>query len=128
MPHCTSPNRAWQSRCLRGSGAAHLVERLDMDNDPAHRPYQFSLRSLLVFLTCVAVLCSIGVCTHWGFPFKFATGAGIIYLTFGPLSLRREPDPPLLFVLIAVPVYSLGYLLLIMGVFDVLEALLRRHW
>ena len=27
--------------------------------------YQFSLRSLLLFTLFVAVLCSIGVCTHW---------------------------------------------------------------
>jgi hypothetical protein len=27
--------------------------------------YQFSLRSLLLFVLFVAVLCSIGVCTHW---------------------------------------------------------------
>jgi hypothetical protein len=27
--------------------------------------YQFSLRSLLLFMLFIAVLCSIGVCTHW---------------------------------------------------------------
>jgi Trk-type K+ transport system membrane component len=27
--------------------------------------YQFSLRSLLLFTLFIAVLCSIGVCTHW---------------------------------------------------------------
>ena len=27
--------------------------------------YQFSLRSLLLFTLFVAILCSIGVCTHW---------------------------------------------------------------
>ena len=34
---------------------------------PTPKPpwYQFSLRSLLLFSTFIAVLCSIGVCTHW---------------------------------------------------------------
>ena len=34
---------------------------------PAPKPpwYQFSLRSLLLLTLFVAVLCSLGVCTHW---------------------------------------------------------------
>ncbi len=34
--------------------------------EPEKRPFQFSLRSLLLFTLYVAVLCSIGVCTNWG--------------------------------------------------------------
>jgi hypothetical protein len=30
-----------------------------------HRWHQYSLRALLTFVTIVAILCSIGVCTHW---------------------------------------------------------------
>ena len=39
-------------------------------NPPAFRRrwYQFRLRMLLVFVSVVTVLCSIGVCTHWVVP------------------------------------------------------------
>lgn len=32
---------------------------------PPRRWYQFGLRTLLVFVTIVAIFCSIGVCIHW---------------------------------------------------------------
>jgi hypothetical protein len=32
---------------------------------PKLRWFQFSLRTLLVFVTLCAILCSLGVCTHW---------------------------------------------------------------
>jgi len=36
--------------------------------------YQFSLRSLLLLTLFVAVLCSLGVCTHWIFSVVIAIG------------------------------------------------------
>ncbi len=40
-----------------------------LSNMPTPKPkpprYQFSLRSLLLLTLVIAVLCSIGVCTHW---------------------------------------------------------------
>ena len=37
-----------------------------MPPPPPNLPwYQFSLRSLLLFTSFVAALCSLGVCTHW---------------------------------------------------------------
>ena len=38
---------------------------LIMSTEPKLFWYQFSLRSLLLLTLFVAVLCSIGVCTHW---------------------------------------------------------------
>ena len=33
--------------------------------EPTHRWYQYSLRLLLLLFVVVALLCSLGVCTHW---------------------------------------------------------------
>jgi hypothetical protein len=45
--------------------------------EPDLRWYQFSLRSLLLFTVFVAVLCSIGACTHWSIS---ATIAAILLI------------------------------------------------
>ena len=42
--------------------------------EPELRWYQFSLRSLLLFTVFVAVLCSIGVRSHWSIPAIIAVG------------------------------------------------------
>ena len=49
-----------------------------MDNYPPPNPnlpwYQFSLRSLLLLTLYVAVLCSLGICTHWIFSVVIGIG------------------------------------------------------
>ncbi len=58
-------------RHLRGPDhKMRLASIGQLDNNHAHAQkqlpwYQFSLRSLLLLTLFVAVLCSIGVCTHW---------------------------------------------------------------
>lgn len=56
--------------------------------------YQFSLRSLLLLTIFVAVLCSLGVCTHWIFSAVMAIGciagrivAGTMRFVEGALAL-----------------------------------------
>ena len=44
---------------------------------PKPRWYQFSLRSLILLVASVAVLCSIGVCTDWSIPIGIAS-TGVI--------------------------------------------------
>jgi len=99
------------------------------DTAPTRRPLQFTLRSLFVFTTVVAVLCSIGVSTHWRFPFKVAAGISILWFAFGPLSLKREePNPRFLIVFAALSVRCLGYVLVSLGLADFVEWFLRRFW
>ena len=43
------------------------------DHDPESRPFQYSLRTLLLLTLFVAVLCSVGVCTNWFFSALLAT-------------------------------------------------------
>jgi len=95
------------------------------DTASTRRPFQFSLWSLLVFTTVVAVLCSIGVATRWGFPFQLAAGIATLYLGFGPLSLQREPDPRMILVVAALSVRCLGVLLLSFGFMEFVGWLLR---
>jgi hypothetical protein len=45
-----------------------MVESQPNSPESRHHWYQYSMRSLMVFVTIVAVLCSIGACTHWVVP------------------------------------------------------------
>jgi hypothetical protein len=47
--------------------------------------FQFSLRSLLIFTLFVAVLCSIGVCTHWIISAVIGIGGMV-----GRIAARRD--------------------------------------
>jgi len=62
------------------------------DDDSQRRPFQYSLWSLFVLTTLVAVICSIGVCTNWAVPVVIIVGIGICLVGFGPLSFRKHPD------------------------------------
>jgi len=89
--------------------------------DPTRPPFQYSLRSLLVLTTVVAVLCSIGVSTRWGFPFKIAAGVATLYLGFGPLSIEKEPEPGVIFSFVAVLVRCLAFGFVVVAVRELLE-------
>ena len=56
---------------------------------PAPRPpwYQFNIRSLLVLTTFAAILCSLGVCTHWGVSVVFGIAVVIAGIA-GRIGLR----------------------------------------
>ncbi len=68
------------------------------DCEPTRRPFQFSLWSLLVLTTFVAVLCSIGVCTHWVVPLILLVGIEICLVGFGKLSFRKHPEAGYAFI------------------------------
>ena len=58
--------------------------------EPELRPYQFGLRSLLLFTGFVAVVCSIGVCTDWIVAVVLAVGGitgGIVARTWLGLAI-----------------------------------------
>ena len=57
-----------------------------------HPRLQYSLWSLLVLTTFVAVLCSILVCTNWAVPIVIIVGTAISFVGFGRLSYRKHPE------------------------------------
>jgi hypothetical protein len=63
-----------------------------MSDDRPPRRFQYSLLTLLGVTTLVAVLCSVGVCTHWLVPAVIFVGLGICLIGFGPLSSRKHPE------------------------------------
>lgn len=62
------------------------------DIEPSRRPFQYSLWSLFVLTTVVAVICSIVVCTNWAVPVVIIVGLGICVVGFGKLSFRKHPE------------------------------------
>jgi hypothetical protein len=78
------------------------------DIEPDHRPFQFSLWSLFVLTTLVAVLCSMFVCTNWAVPVVLIVGIAICAVGFGPLSFRKHPEAGYAFVI-------LGFLIRLVG-------------
>ena len=88
------------------------------DNDSQRRPFQYSLRSLFVLTTVVAVLCSIGVCcTDWSAPIVVAVGTCISVVGFRPLSLRRHPTAGFAFAVVGFLVRLVGLAIISFGLF-----------
>ena len=55
------------------------------DIEPTRRPFQYSLWSLFVLTTFVAVLCSMGVCcTDWSVPIVLVVGIGVSLVRLWP--------------------------------------------
>jgi hypothetical protein len=94
--------------------------------EPSHRPFQYSLSSLFVLTTVVAVFCSLGVATDWGFPIALAAGVGFCFIGFGPLSLRRHPKAGCVFVTVGFLLRFLGPLLIVYGLMYFTDWLLGR--
>src|SRR5580692_10658171 len=61
FPEATRPGLRWSLRCL--TSLCYTTET--MSPEPQLPWYQFSLRSLLLLTAFAAVVCSIGVYTHW---------------------------------------------------------------
>ncbi len=62
------------------------------DSDSQRRPFQYSLWSLFVLTTVVAVLCSVGVSAHWIVSVMLAAGIYFCFLGFGIFSFRKHAD------------------------------------
>ena len=99
------------------------------NTEPALRWYQYSLWSLMVFSTFVAVLCSIARCTHWSVSVTIVVGIGISLLGFHPLSLRKHPTAGVVFAVFGFVVRLVGLALIAYGLlFFVVEVASRlRH-
>ena len=94
------------------------LAQFDMnDSEPTRRPFQFSLWSLLVLTTLVAVLCSMVVCTNWAVPIILVFGLGICSLGFGPLSLRKHPTAGIAFAVAGFLVRLVGLTIISFGLF-----------
>jgi len=78
------------------------------DDDSQRRPFQYSLWSLFVLTTFVAILCSIGVCTDWSVPLTLVVGRGICSVGFGKLSFRKHPDAGYLFAVAGFIIRLIG--------------------
>jgi hypothetical protein len=86
------------------------------DSEFQRRPFQYSLWSLFVLTTVVAVLCSIGVCcTDWSAPVTVAVGVCISLVGFRPLSLRKHPTAGIAFALAGFFVRLVGLAIISFG-------------
>jgi hypothetical protein len=87
------------------------------DIEPTRRPFQYSLWSLLVLMTVVSVLCSIGVCTNSAVPVVIIVGLAICVVGFGPLSLRKYPEAGIAFAVAGFVVRLVGLAIISFGLF-----------
>jgi hypothetical protein len=88
------------------------------DIEPTRRPFKYSLWSLLVLMTVVSVLCSIGVCcTDWSAPVTVAVGVCISLVGFSPLSLRKHPSSGIAFAVAGFVVRFVGLAIISFGLF-----------
>ena len=97
-----------------------------MDIEPVRRLFQYSLWSLFVLTTFVAVLCSIGVCTDWTAVVTLLVGIGICWVGFGPLSVRKHPEAGCFFVFTGFLVRCLGQVVVIFGLMKFVEWIVSR--
>jgi hypothetical protein len=88
------------------------------DLEPNRRPFQYSLWSLFVLTTLVAVLCSFGVCcTDWSVPIVLVVGIGFCFIGYGPLSLRKHPTMGCGYVVLGFLVRLIGLAIISFGIF-----------
>ena len=90
------------------------------------RPYQYSLRSLLILTTVVSILCSIGVCTIWSFPVAIGTGTGFCVIGFGPLSRRKLPTGGVVIKIVGFFVRLTGLELVLFGLMAFMDWLVGQ--
>ncbi len=83
------------------------------DSEHQRRPFQYSLRSLFVLTTLVAVLCSIGASADWRVPAMIVVGLGICFVGYHLDSSPSRATGALLFV--GCFVRFVGLLLVIVG-------------
>ena len=85
------------------------------DKEPTYRWYQYSLWSLLVLTTLVAVLCSMVVCTHGVALLILALGIGVCSVGFGRLSYRKHPEAGVAFMVVGFLVRLVGLGIVTLG-------------
>lgn len=96
------------------------------DDDSQRRPLQYSLWSLFVLTTLVAVICSIVVCTNWAVPVVIVVGIGICVVGFGPLSFRKHPEAGAAFVFVGFVIRLVGLSIVALGLILWLARVGRR--
>jgi hypothetical protein len=86
------------------------------DPEPARPPFQYSLWSLVILVTVVAVVCSMVASAGWFVPILIVVGAAICLIGFGPLSRLKHPGEGCAFVLTGFLVRLLGLVIVTVGV------------
>jgi hypothetical protein len=85
--------------------------------EPAPPRFQYSLWSLSVLTTFVAVICSIAVTTRGIAVPVIIAGIAVCLLGFGPLSYRKHPDARFFTIVLGFLVRLVGLVILAFGVF-----------
>ncbi len=83
--------------------------------EPAPPRFQYSLWSLVVLTTVVAVLCSIGATTHWSVAIVIIVGIAVCSIGFGPLSYRKHPQAGCVAIFLGFVVRLFGLVLVAFG-------------
>ena len=113
MPATLGGSRA--GRAFPPGSKRAIFDRMS-EIEPGRRPFQYSLWSLLVLTTLVAVICSIVVCTNWAVPIVISVGVGICLVGFGPLSFRKHPEAGFAFLVVGFLVRLTGLGIVALGV------------
>jgi hypothetical protein len=96
------------------------------DSELPPRWNQFSLWSLLVLTTFVAVLCAIGVSTNWIDRVAIIVGTMISWVGFHGLSSRKHPSEGLAFAVAGFVVRLTGLALIAYGLLPVMAKVAAR--
>jgi hypothetical protein len=86
------------------------------ESEPTPPPFQYSIWSLLVLATFVAVICSMVASAGWSVPILIAFGAGVCLIGFGPLSWLKHPKEGFIFILAGFVVRLIGLVIVAFGV------------
>jgi hypothetical protein len=87
-------------------------------SDPESTPpkFQYSLWSLLVLATVVAIVCSMVVSAGWIVPMLIVVGTSVCAIGFGPLSRLKHPTEGYIFVLSGFVVRLIGLVIVAFAV------------
>ena len=81
------PSDGWHPTAPWRTKSANRMSNIE----PSHRPFQYSLSSLFVLTTVVAVFCSLGVATDWGFPIA-CCGSRLLLHRLRPTFVAEAPQ------------------------------------
>jgi hypothetical protein len=84
--------------------------------EPVPPPFQYSLRSLVILITVVAVVCSMVVSAGWVVPMLVVVGTAVCLIGFGPLSRLKHPDEGYVFIFSGFAVRLLGLFIVALGI------------
>jgi hypothetical protein len=87
-----------------------------IEPQPTQSQFQYSLRSLLILATVVAVVCSMIASAGWRVPVLIVVGALICLIGFRPLSQLKHPGVGWVLVSLGFLVRLLGLVIIATGV------------